>query len=287
MKTYLALLQIILCVPIYSAPGFDGVEGSKENYKLIGDDHIRIALGLNKKGKYDAALDLLRSGIEKTDFTNIKIRYFTAKQYVLIMEKSESARKNPDFQKNLRYHFKAVENYIRSSSATPQEVKYYTPGLKAIAKTGLLSTHSNLPQHLGFKSLQAAAARARNRWPSYPGKCYPVIVLTAKNNGARGDGWSWGETKKYRWSPISAVQKAIWSGTLRPGMVVYANTSPGADPSSLNMRYLPHWFTYLGKDQHGIDRFGDQYSANATLRDIENLIPGRVIDSFLDPYGRI
>lgn len=268
-------------------PSFDGVDEAETNYEQIADEYIRIALRLNEKGQYNSALELLRSGVTNTEFTSIKLRYFAAKQYVLVLQKDRLARQNQEFTKNLNSHYQAVKGFVQSSRATKDEIKYYTDGLRAMDKTGMLNNNPKLPANLSFDILQNKAHRARKRWPSAPGKCYPVVVLTAHHNGADGDGWSWPDTKKYRWRPISDIRKAIWDGTLQPGMVVYANVQPGADPSSLNMTYLPHWFTYLGKDENGIDRFGDQYSSNANLQAIENLIPGRVIDSFLDPYGRI
>ena len=286
-KAILLFLVIHGCAMASEFPGYDDLGNPGKEYKELADEYIRMALKLNEKGQFDSALDLLRSGVTNTEFSNIKIRYFAAKQFVLVLGKNQMARRNTEFKRNLVSHYQAVKNYIQGPNATSEEIDYYTPGLKAIEKTGFLNQDQNLPSHLTFNSLQSKASRARNRWPSAPGKCYPVVVLTAHHNGAIGDGWTWSDTKKYRWRPISQISKAIWDGTLRPGMVVYANVQPGADPSSTNMRYRPHWFTYLGKDHNGIDRFGDQYSSNANLEDIENLIPGRVIDSFLDPYGRL
>ena len=272
---------------LLASPGFEGVEYSGDTLRKIADDHIRIALRLNGERKERTALQLLRLGVEKTEFQDVKIRYFLAKQYVLVMKKEATTKKIPEFRTNLRIHYKAVLEYVQGTESTLKEISYYSSGLREIVNSGLL--YKNVLHHplVSYSKLLEATRKARSHWPGVRGKCYQVILLAAQYNGARGDGWSWPDTKKYRWNRISNLKSAIHSGILRPGMVVYANTRPGADPSSLNMRYSPHWFTYLGKDPGGVDRFADQYRTNYTASEMEEFIPGRLIDSFFDPYQRI
>ena len=254
---------------------------------MVADDHIRVALRLNGEGMESSALELLRLGVEKTQFQDVKIRYFLAKQYVLVMKKDAEAPKIPEFRTNLRIHYEAVLHYIQGTEATLKEISYYSTGLREIVQSGFLYENVRLPSRVSYSKLLAASNKARNHWPGMRGKCYPVVLLAARYNGAIGDGWSWPDTKKYRWKRISDLKSAIWTGTLQPGMVVYANTRPGADPSSLKIQYAPHWFTYLGKDSGGVDRFADQYRTNYSASEMEDFIPGRVIDSFLDPYQGI
>lgn len=79
--------------------------------------------------------------------------------------------------------------------------------------------------------------------------------------------------------PLSYLGRMTADGTLKPGMVVYVNRRPGADPSSTNLAYGPHWFTYMG---HGLYR--DQYSTK-TLPEMEAFVPGRKIDTIYDPFA--
>ena len=121
--------------------------------------------------------------------------------------------------------------------------------------------------------------------------CYNTSARTAGLNGGSTDGWGWPESTTYRGQSLaSGLEKAIANGELKPGMIIYANNRPGADPSSMNMAYKPHWFTYLGKDASGVDRFSDQYATDFDLsgpRGIAATYGGsRVIDAFYDPYRR-
>lgn len=260
---------------------------SYREFEEKGDSNIEEALALNNRDKHDEALSLLRKGVIATNFKNVKVRYFLAKQYILVMKKDKTSRENKDFASNLQSHITFVEAFLSSDECDEADKKYYTSGLEALKdhQAGLLNLdRSSSNDKFSFNSLTAAASKAYDRWPGAPGKCYPVSVLTAKNNGSNGDGWSWVETKAYRWKSMEKIEDAIVDKSLKPGMVIYVNTSPGADPASLNMKYLPHWFTYLGKDSKGVDRFSDQYTFNSTLQEMIKFVPGRLVDSFFDPY---
>ncbi len=118
---------------------------------------------------------------------------------------------------------------------------------------------------------------------------FAVSLLLASTS--LSDGWSWPENRSYRGRSLaSGLKSAIDKGHLKPGMVIYCNNTPGADPSSMNMAYQPHWFTYLGKDSSGVPRFSDQYATDFDLsgpRGIAATYGGsRRIDAFFDPYRR-
>lgn len=118
--------------------------------------------------------------------------------------------------------------------------------------------------------------------------CYRTTVRTAVRNGATGDGLTWPENRSHRGQALAAgLRSGIADGTLKPGTVVYANRQPGTDPMSLDLANLPHWFTYLGKDSSGKDRFSDQYSSSWSLDGlVAEYGASRRIDAFLDPYRK-
>jgi hypothetical protein len=139
---------------------------------------------------------------------------------------------------------------------------------------------------LSYKSLLYSARKAQS---STSRDCYRTSARTAKLNGGSSDGWSWPEDRSYRGKSLSAgLKAAIERGVLKPGMIIYASKNPGTDPSSMNISNLPHWFTYLGRDASGVDRFADQYATDFDLsgpRGIAATYGGsRRIDAFFDPY---
>lgn len=133
-------------------------------------------------------------------------------------------------------------------------------------------------------ALHRAALQAYQRNPKRPGKCHRTAELTALFNGGSGDDARWKKDLTLRHRPLSALHGAIESGRLQPGMVIYACRRPGTDPRSLDLRNGPHWFSFLGKDEHGIPRFGDQYRTDWTLEGMEAFIPQRKVDACFDPY---
>ncbi len=117
--------------------------------------------------------------------------------------------------------------------------------------------------------------------------CYNTSVRTANANGASGDGFSWPSSTRYRGQGVAqGMKQAIASGHLKPGMVIYICKNPGTDPNSLNLSNLPHWYTYLGKDTNGVDRFSDQYFTDLTIEGLASNYPNRLVDEILDPYRR-
>jgi hypothetical protein len=83
-----------------------------------------------------------------------------------------------------------------------------------------------------------------------------------------------------RGQPITHLDQMVKDGKLKPGDVIYVNKKPGADPSSTNLAYGPHWFVYMG---HG--KFADQYHNRATggreksATEMQAFVRGRVIDT--------
>ncbi|MFC1745144.1 hypothetical protein ACFL35_14210 [Candidatus Riflebacteria bacterium] len=157
----------------------------------------------------------------------------------------------------------------------------------------LKSARKELEKHLpenpqvSYKRLLDAAKRAK----SGAGRdCYNTSVRTARFNGAKGDGRTWPTNKGYQGMGLKeGLTKAISNGDLKPGMVIYINNKPGADPDSMNMGYQPHWFTYLGKDENGVPRFSDQYAYDYDLSGPRGIVAtygnNRLMDEILDPYA--
>jgi len=139
---------------------------------------------------------------------------------------------------------------------------------------------------LSYKSLLNAAVSAQSGTSR---DCYRTSARTARLNGGSDDGWSWPEDKSYRGKSLSTGLKgAIERGILKPGMIIYASKNPGTDPNSMNLANLPHWFSYLGRDANGIDRFSDQYATDFDLGGPRGIAAtygsSRRIDAFFDPY---
>jgi hypothetical protein len=72
---------------------------------------------------------------------------------------------------------------------------------------------------------------------------------------------------------VGYLDTLIRNGSVRVGDVIYVNRSPGADPSSTNLAYGPHWFTYIGNGM-----FADQYGVRGAQA-MANFVPGRKIDT--------
>lgn len=109
-------------------------------------------------------------------------------------------------------------------------------------------------------------------------ECFRFAWHVATRAGGR-DVWAAKGTKEHRWKSLDHLGTMIKQGTLRPGTVVYANRSPGADPMSTNLAYGPHWFIYMGQ---GV--FADQYG-KTDLAGMKATIPGRKLDEIFDPFA--
>jgi hypothetical protein len=177
-----------------------------------------------------------------------------------------------------------VTRVKKNKSTPPTKVKKTE---KAISKSIHKSPAVKSKTILTYPSLLKAAQSSLRKYKNIHGACCKVANYTANLNGAEGNRWMWPTEQTFRWREIDALHRAIKLKYLKPGMVIYANTSPGADPVSTNMKFKPHWFTYLGKDPQGIDRFSDQYKTNYTVETMKIFIKKRKIDCFFDPYQNL
>ncbi|MEB3299327.1 MAG: peptidoglycan-binding domain-containing protein [Candidatus Sericytochromatia bacterium] len=147
------------------------------------------------------------------------------------------------------------------------------------------------PQMADVVSFSSAATSARPslraslenafRGNPFTGKareCFRFAWHMATRSGGR-DVWSAKGTKAHQWKSLDHLGTMMGNGTLKTGMVVYANRSPGADPMSTNLAYGPHWFIYMG---NGV--FADQYG-KTDLAGMKATIPGRKLDEVFDPFA--
>ena len=93
---------------------------------------IRQALLINETGSKKDALEILRNLSVKTQFKNIKAKYFLAKQYIVVLE-SDSLQdyEKKDYLDSVRSLLKEVESEIRTSTELSADQKeYYAEGLQ-------------------------------------------------------------------------------------------------------------------------------------------------------------
>lgn len=111
----------------------------------------------------------------------------------------------------------------------------------------------------------------RNRYWQRKRQCFRYAWTAAVAAGGKPYGRAT-EFRTGRGQSTAHLGTLAANGTLKPGDVIYVNRSPGADPSSTNMRYGPHWMVYLGRGQ-----FADQYGVR-DARAMDAFVPGRKID---------
>ncbi|HEY9721197.1 MAG TPA: hypothetical protein V6D47_04240 [Oscillatoriaceae cyanobacterium] len=121
-------------------------------------------------------------------------------------------------------------------------------------------------------------ALARDPYKGSTHGCFRFAWAAVKGAGGK-DVNSAKADASYSNEPLSALRSAARSGKLKIGDVIYANRKPGADPSSTNLAYGPHWFVYKGNG-----KFQDQYGVK-TLAEMEAFIPNRKIDTIYHPFG--
>jgi len=178
----------------------------------------------------------------------------------------------------LAYHVERVVSG-RSSLAAVEQAMQRSPEY--------LRLHPEAPVYPSTKSSTTLMAAAQNLDRNVRRACYRTAVATAAANGGIGNGWLWWGTTAYRNRSLASLYDALADGTLRPGMVVYMNTAPGADRSSTNLSYRPHWMTYLGPDADGIPRFSDNFGTSYTVSDVISTYGPRLLDTFFNPYRRL
>jgi hypothetical protein len=98
------------------------------------DEKIQDALAKNSSGKYQEALGILRDLVRDTDFQNLKVQYYCARQYVICYERDvipASARDN--YRENLRYHLNGVHEKIQAELLDEQQEEFYSAGYTDIS----------------------------------------------------------------------------------------------------------------------------------------------------------
>ncbi|MBW7877110.1 MAG: transglycosylase SLT domain-containing protein [Candidatus Cloacimonetes bacterium] len=96
---------------------------------------IRQALLINETGSRKEALEILRELSVKTQFKNIKAKYFLAKQYILVLE-SDSLQdyEKKDYLSNVGALLREVETEVRTDNELSEDQKdYYAEGLRDLA----------------------------------------------------------------------------------------------------------------------------------------------------------
>jgi hypothetical protein len=126
---------------------------------------------------------------------------------------------------------------------------------------------------------QRLTANLHNRYKGRVHQCFRYAWTTATAAGGRGIG-SAQASHAGRYNSVSHLNSMIDQGAVRPGDVIYVNRRPGADPSSTNLAYGPHWFVYLGNR-----RFADQYGVRDAVA-MQNFVPGRKIDTIYHPFAQ-
>jgi hypothetical protein len=103
--------------------------------------------------------------------------------------------------------------------------------------------------------------------------CFAYAWATVKAAGGKDIG-SAPQDKSARGQSTAALADTAQDGSLHVGDVIYVNKSPGADPSSTNLAYGPHWFVYMGNG-----KFADQYGIKQSAQEMDQFVPGRKIDT--------
>lgn len=111
----------------------------------------------------------------------------------------------------------------------------------------------------------------RNRYYQRRHQCFRYAWTTVVAAGGKPYGRA-EELRTGRGQGTAHLGAMAARGELQAGDVIYVNRRPGADPSSTNLRYGPHWMVYLGRGQ-----FADQYGVR-DAQAMANFVPGRKID---------
>jgi hypothetical protein len=109
-------------------------------------------------------------------------------------------------------------------------------------------------------------------------KCFSYAWNLVARAGGKGIGGA-SQSHAGRGRGVAALEQLEASGQVRPGDVIYVNKAPGADPSSRNLRYGPHWFVYMGNG-----RYADQYGERSAAA-MAAFVPGRKIDAIYHSFA--
>ncbi len=313
---FLGMIMAGLCqADEFNHPSFEGMQTEGQEITLTGEMAVnpdeRVS-ALNDSGNYQEAFIILRNSA-LADRKNMDIRCKLIDQYFIMLE-NEKFPPEADLKEilgNLLTHIRIIHTH----SETPAGIEFKTNAREQQERLQELAKKANGKLKLAFQELNSALLSHPATAPAAPNQlsidprvifskmktaaekafrananvgraCYRTAVMTANVNGIAGDGHVWPSSKKYQHKSMSSLKEAIAAGDLLPGMIIYVGRNPGTDPNSLNMANGPHWFTYVGRDSQGIDRYSDQYKTDWTLEGMMGLVPGRKVDEILDPYRR-
>ena len=116
-------------------------------------------------------------------------------------------------------------------------------------------------------------AHQRNAEWQVPTHCFAYAWLMVRLAGGKSIGAA-RQSHDGRWKPTSYIDTLVQQGKIKVGDIVYVNRKPGADPSSTNLAYGPHWFVYVGNGQ-----WADQYGIKASGGAMAAFVPGRYVDT--------
>lgn len=154
-----------------------------------------------------------------------------------------------------------------------------TDAVSAAPATGIAPTPRRTPAQGPVRPMvqHRLVSNLANRFRGVRHQCFRYAWTMARSAGGRSID-SAPRTTSARNAPITALDSMINQGKLRTGDVVYVNRRPGADPSSTNLAFGPHWFVYIGNG-----KFADQYGVRGA-RAMQAFVPGRRIDTIYHPF---
>jgi hypothetical protein len=105
-----------------------------------------------------------------------------------------------------------------------------------------------------------------------PTGCFRYAWNVVARSGGRGIGQAT-QSREGRGNGTAHLETMVANGQVRVGDIIYVNRRPGADPTSRNLAYGPHWMVYIGQGQ-----FADQYGVR-DAKAMAAFVPGRKIDT--------
>lgn len=99
------------------------------------DSEISRAIALSDSGKRREALDILRALVVTTRFSNLKAKYFLAKQYVLVLEGNDAlSHERKDFLDNLVAYLSEIRSELSNSELTADQRDFYRRELEDLQR---------------------------------------------------------------------------------------------------------------------------------------------------------
>jgi hypothetical protein len=149
--------------------------------------------------------------------------------------------------------------------STPLETAALTSGVRA-----------NLSEGAGLRTRLLRGTN--NRHKGVPRACFRYAWTMVSLAGGRAIGRA-PVSSAGRGQPLQHLDHLVKTGHVRAGDVIYVNRRPGADPSSTNLAYGPHWFVYIGNGQ-----YADQYGIRSAAA-MAAFVPGRRLDKIHRPFA--